>query len=328
MIARSFIALAAVVAALGAARHRRRTIPTARSRWSCRSRRRRQHRRHRARDRRREDEQDARAADRDRQPRRRRRHHRRARGRQERARRLHDAARHQCDARRSRSASPRMSATTRKDFASIGFVGAVPNAVVVHPTFSGPHRSPNWSRTPRRKASRSNTARPASAPSIISPASCSRTSPASRWRTSPIEARARRSAICSAATSRCCSARSRTCTAISATARCARSPSPAPSARSLLPDIPHGRRVRLPGLRGRRCDYGLVAPAGTPRPIIDQLNQRAARRARRPRPCSSASVHEGVEPLATTPEEFTAMIDREEPKWSALIKDRRPASAN
>ena len=34
--------------------------------------------------------------------------------------------------------------------------------------------------------------------------------------------------------------------------------------------------------------------------------------------------NEGVEPLATTPEEFTAMIDREEPKWSDADQGDRP----
>ena len=66
--------------------------------------------------------------------------------------------------------------------------------------------------------------------------------------------------------------------------------------------------------------YGLLAPTGTPRPVIDRLN-RELRAALATEAVLKLLVKEGVEPLATTPEEFTAMIDREEPKWSALIKE-------
>ena len=88
---------------------------------------------------------------------------------------------------------------------------------------------------------------------------------------------------------------------------------------SLVPDMPTGRRIRLPGLRR----HAGLWPAGAGRhaaPDHRPAQSGAARRARATRPCSSSSRNEGVEPLATTPEEFTAMIDREEPKWSALIK--------
>ena len=65
--------------------------------------------------------------------------------------------------------------------------------------------------------------------------------------------------------------------------------------------------------------YGLLAPAGTPRPIIERLN-RELRAVLANDAVLNILRNEGVDTLATTPEEFTAMIDREEPKWSALIK--------
>ena len=86
---------------------------------------------------------------------------------------------------------------------------------------------------------------------------------------------------------------------------------------SLLPDVP-AVAEDLPGYDAT-LGFGLLAPAGTPRPIIDRLN-RELRSALANQDVHKRLLAEGVEPLATTPEEFTAMIDREEPKWSALIK--------
>ncbi len=87
---------------------------------------------------------------------------------------------------------------------------------------------------------------------------------------------------------------------------------------ALLPDVPTVAESGLPGFEAT-LGYGLLAPAGTPRPIIDRLN-RELRTALSTEAVRKLLVNEGVDPLATTPEEFTAMIDREEPKWSALIK--------
>ena len=65
--------------------------------------------------------------------------------------------------------------------------------------------------------------------------------------------------------------------------------------------------------------YGLVARAGTPRPIVERLNKelRAALATEQVR---RRLIQEGAEPQPTTPEEQAAVIDREETKWSTLIK--------
>jgi tripartite-type tricarboxylate transporter receptor subunit TctC len=86
---------------------------------------------------------------------------------------------------------------------------------------------------------------------------------------------------------------------------------------SLVPDVPPVADS-LPGFDAT-LGYGLLAPAGTPRPIVDRLN-RELRAVLANEAVLKLLRNEGVETLATTPEEFTAMIDREEPKWSALIK--------
>ena len=85
-----------------------------------------------------------------------------------------------------------------------------------------------------------------------------------------------------------------------------------------LPDLPTVAESGFPGFEAV-LTYGLVAPAGTPRPIIERLNQelRAALAteevATAPRPGRRGAA-------ADTPEEHAAVIDREETKWSALIK--------
>jgi tripartite-type tricarboxylate transporter receptor subunit TctC len=86
----------------------------------------------------------------------------------------------------------------------------------------------------------------------------------------------------------------------------------------IFPDVPTVAEQGLPGFEAV-LHYGIVAPAGTPRPIVDRLN--AALRAA----LNSDDVHrriatEGAEPLPTTPDEYATDIDREETKWSALVK--------
>ena len=66
--------------------------------------------------------------------------------------------------------------------------------------------------------------------------------------------------------------------------------------------------------------YGLLAPARTPRPIVERLNQelRAALGSDEVR---ARIIAEGGEPEPTTPEQHAAVIDREESKWSAVIRE-------
>jgi len=87
---------------------------------------------------------------------------------------------------------------------------------------------------------------------------------------------------------------------------------------TLMPDLPTLAESGLPGFDAT-LNYGLVAPTGTPRPIIDRLNKelRAALASEEVR---KRIIFEGAEPEPTTPEEHAAVIDREETKWSAVIR--------
>jgi tripartite-type tricarboxylate transporter receptor subunit TctC len=85
-----------------------------------------------------------------------------------------------------------------------------------------------------------------------------------------------------------------------------------------LPDLPTVAEAGLPGFDAV-LSYGIVAPAGTPRPIIERLNKEL-RAALAMDDVRKRLIQEGAEPLPTTPEEHAALIDREETKWSTLIK--------
>ena len=65
--------------------------------------------------------------------------------------------------------------------------------------------------------------------------------------------------------------------------------------------------------------YGIVAPAGTPRPIIDKLNA-ALRQALAEPDTIERMAPDGTEASPGSPEEYAAVIDREERKWSEVVK--------
>jgi tripartite-type tricarboxylate transporter receptor subunit TctC len=85
-----------------------------------------------------------------------------------------------------------------------------------------------------------------------------------------------------------------------------------------FPDVPTAAEQGLPGFEAV-LHYGIVAPAGTPRPIIGKLNA-ALREALGDASVNERILNEGAEPLPTTPEEYAADIDSEETKWSAIVK--------
>jgi tripartite-type tricarboxylate transporter receptor subunit TctC len=87
---------------------------------------------------------------------------------------------------------------------------------------------------------------------------------------------------------------------------------------ALMPEVP---TIAESGLADFEAvlRYGLVAPAGTPRPIIEKLNQ-ALNAALATDEMRKRLAFEGAEPLPSTPEEYAADIDREETQWSKIVK--------
>ena len=86
----------------------------------------------------------------------------------------------------------------------------------------------------------------------------------------------------------------------------------------IFPSLPTVAEAGLPGFEAV-LHYGIVAPAGTPRPIIDKLSA-ALREAVNASDTKERMAKDGTEPLLSTPEEYATDIDREEIKWSAVVK--------
>jgi len=91
-----------------------------------------------------------------------------------------------------------------------------------------------------------------------------------------------------------------------------------PARSPIFPELPTVAEAALPGFEAV-LHYGIVAPAGTPKPIIDKLNA-ALRSVVMTDEFKQKLAADGTEPLASTPEEYAADIDKEETKWSAIVK--------
>jgi tripartite-type tricarboxylate transporter receptor subunit TctC len=87
---------------------------------------------------------------------------------------------------------------------------------------------------------------------------------------------------------------------------------------TLMPDVPTIAETALPGFEAV-LRYGLVAPPGTPRAIVEKLNG-ALNAALASEDVRKRLAIEGAEPLPSTPAEYGADIDREETQWSKVVK--------
>jgi tripartite-type tricarboxylate transporter receptor subunit TctC len=85
-----------------------------------------------------------------------------------------------------------------------------------------------------------------------------------------------------------------------------------------LPDVPTIAESGYPGYEANSWN-GLVAPAGTPRPIINRLNA-ALIKILAMREMIDYMVADGAEPQSSTPEEFASYIRSEHAKWAKVIR--------
>jgi tripartite-type tricarboxylate transporter receptor subunit TctC len=88
-----------------------------------------------------------------------------------------------------------------------------------------------------------------------------------------------------------------------------------------LPDLPTAAAAAgLKDFDDLSVWLGLVAPKGTPKPIVDKLQQKVAQILADPA-IRQKSERTGNYAISSTPDEFAAFIRREAGRWSAVLKE-------
>ena len=91
-----------------------------------------------------------------------------------------------------------------------------------------------------------------------------------------------------------------------------------PQRSALLPDVPPISESGLPGFSAV-THYGLAAPPGTPRAIVERLNKELQAALKLDDVRVKLSI-DGAVPLPGTPEAYAAVIDTEEKNWGSIVK--------
>ena len=87
---------------------------------------------------------------------------------------------------------------------------------------------------------------------------------------------------------------------------------------TIFPEVPTVAEVGVPGYEATQW-YGVLAPAGTPNWVVARLNREIVHTLQNPQ-IQQRLADDGSEPLASTPEEFTAFIKSETARWAPVIK--------
>jgi tripartite-type tricarboxylate transporter receptor subunit TctC len=93
-----------------------------------------------------------------------------------------------------------------------------------------------------------------------------------------------------------------------------------PTRSSVLPDLPAVAESGVPGFDAM-VFFGLLAPAGTPRPVVDRLHREAVKALAMP-DVREKLVAMGNEVVGSTPEAFGQQIAAEVAKWQKLVRER------
>ena len=85
-----------------------------------------------------------------------------------------------------------------------------------------------------------------------------------------------------------------------------------------MPELP---TMSESGVRGFDFStwYGLLAPAGTPRPIVGRLSDEIARIVDDPE-IRERFAGDGIEPMYSSAEAFVAFLARDVEKWAKVVK--------
>ena len=88
-----------------------------------------------------------------------------------------------------------------------------------------------------------------------------------------------------------------------------------------LPDLPTIAEGGVPGYEFSSW-WGVLAPAATPPAVINTFNEHVTKATRTPE-VSKRFADEGVETIASSPEQFGAHMKRELVRWAKVVKDNK-----
>jgi tripartite-type tricarboxylate transporter receptor subunit TctC len=86
----------------------------------------------------------------------------------------------------------------------------------------------------------------------------------------------------------------------------------------MAPELPTLIEAGVPGFAVTQW-HGLLAPRGTPRPIIDRWHQELVKAVHRPEVASRFAI-DGTEGIASSPREFAAFLKSERDQWAKVAK--------
>ena len=87
---------------------------------------------------------------------------------------------------------------------------------------------------------------------------------------------------------------------------------------AMLPDVPTIAEAALPGFEAIGWN-GILAPAATPRTIVDRLHREIVANLRHPEVLTQLTA-QGIEPVGNTPEEFGKIIRADVAKWAQVLR--------
>ncbi len=93
----------------------------------------------------------------------------------------------------------------------------------------------------------------------------------------------------------------------------------APERAPTLPEVPTTAEAGMPDLLAENW-HGMVAPAGTPAPIVAKLNQIATEALQDPTVKEKLAI-QGATVVGDSPEHFHAFLENEIARWAKVIKD-------